>query len=83
MEVMELRKSLFWDVDPETIDLEKNARYVIERVLDFGNDEEVRRLFQKYGKERIRFTFNRFKIALTPKSRNISQWQLFRNGIQC
>jgi len=30
------RQSLFWDVDPKTIDPEKNAKYVIERVLEFG-----------------------------------------------
>lgn len=51
---MKLRRSLFWDVDPETIDLEKNARYVIERVLDFGNDEEVRWMYLLYPHSRIR-----------------------------
>jgi|SRR3989344_2389666 len=75
---MELRKSLFWDVDPSTIDLEKNARYVIERVLELGKDNEVRWLFQRYGKERIRFIFNRFKMALTPKSRTF--WDIYLNG---
>ena len=73
-----MRKSLFWDIDPETIDLEKNARYVIERIFDYGKDEEVRWLFQQYGKERIKFTFNRFKIALTPKSRTF--WNAILNG---
>jgi hypothetical protein len=31
-----LSKSLFWDVDFETIDWEKNASYVVQRVLDKG-----------------------------------------------
>ena len=47
---MELRQSLFWDTDPKTIDLQKNAQYVIERILDFGNDNEVRWLWNFYDK---------------------------------
>lgn len=42
------RQSLFWDVDPSTIDPDKHARYIIERVLDFGNDSEARWLYQTY-----------------------------------
>lgn len=45
---MEFRQSLFWDVDPTTIDKEKNARYIIERVLDFGNDKEVKWVYEAY-----------------------------------
>ena len=51
---MKLRQSLFWDTNPEKIDLKKNAKYVIERVLDFGRDEEVRWLWSFYDKELIR-----------------------------
>ena len=47
---MELRESLFWDTNPKWIDLEKNAQYVIERVLDFGRDDEVRWLWNHYDK---------------------------------
>ncbi|HLD69462.1 MAG TPA: hypothetical protein VJA17_01740 [Candidatus Omnitrophota bacterium] len=43
-----LRQSLFWDVDPKTIDLKKHARYIIERVVDFGNDREVQWMWEKY-----------------------------------
>lgn len=49
-----LRQSLFWDVDPKKIDLKKHARYVIERVLDFGNDEEVRWMWHTYTRPQIR-----------------------------
>ncbi|QQR78677.1 MAG: nucleotidyl transferase AbiEii/AbiGii toxin family protein [Candidatus Moraniibacteriota bacterium] len=45
------RQSLFWDADPKRLDTEKNARYIIERVLDFGNAEEIRWLFQRYLSE--------------------------------
>ncbi|HEY4526487.1 MAG TPA: hypothetical protein VJK53_01400 [Candidatus Paceibacterota bacterium] len=74
---MELRKSLFWDVDPATIDLDKNARYVIERVLDFGNDEEVRWIFKHYGRKYITDVFNNSADSLTPKSSNF--WNIMLN----
>ena len=47
-QVMKFRPSLFWDVDPKTIDPKKHAKYIIERVLDFGNDKEVRWLSHYY-----------------------------------
>ena len=45
---MKFRQTLFWDVDPKTIDPVKNAVYIIERILDFGHDEEVRWMWQYY-----------------------------------
>jgi len=47
---MKLRQTLFWDTNLANIDLQKNARYVIERVMDFGNDEEVRWIWNLYDK---------------------------------
>ncbi len=42
---MKFRQSLFWDVDPKTINPKKHARYIIERILDFSHDDEVRWLW--------------------------------------
>jgi len=39
---MKFRQALFWDTNPNKIDAQKNAQYVIERILDLGNDREVR-----------------------------------------
>lgn len=52
--VIKFRQSLFWDVDPKKIDPQKHATYIIERILDFGNDNEVRWLWQKYPRTRVR-----------------------------
>lgn len=46
---MSLRQTLFWDVDPKTIDVKKHARYIIERIIDYGNDDEVRWLLRTYS----------------------------------
>ncbi|RLB33493.1 MAG: hypothetical protein DRH11_08775, partial [Deltaproteobacteria bacterium] len=45
------RASLFWDTDE--IDPVVHAPYVIGRVLDYGDKEDVRRLMQMYAREDI------------------------------
>jgi hypothetical protein len=51
---MPRRAALFWDVDPKTIDPKKHAKYVIERILDFGRDSEVRWMRTTYPMQTIR-----------------------------
>lgn len=51
---IKFRRSLFWDVDPKTIHPEKHARYIIERILDFGTDDEVRWMWGAYDRALIR-----------------------------
>lgn len=56
--IIKFRQSLFWDVDPKTINPKKHARYIIERILEFGNDDEIYWLVHYYPrsmlKERVR-----------------------------
>ena len=48
---MKFRQSLFWDVNPKNIDPKKNAQYIIERILDFGDDKEAKWLWNFYDKK--------------------------------
>ncbi len=70
---MAFRQSLFWDVDPKIIDTEKHAIYIIERILDFGNDEEVRWMWKFYDHNLIRETANTSRV-LHPQTRSF--WKL-------
>jgi hypothetical protein len=45
---------LFWDVDPETIDVKKNARWLIERVVQRGTWEDWLLLRTLYGKPELK-----------------------------
>lgn len=65
---MKFRPELFWDVDPKTIHPRRHARYIIERILDFGNDREVRWLWNMYPHTLIRDVVKRSRV-LQPKSR--------------
>ncbi|MEI6511610.1 MAG: hypothetical protein WCO25_06290 [Candidatus Uhrbacteria bacterium] len=67
------RASLFWDTDPKKIDFKKNARYVIERVLDFGNDREIKWLVHHYEPATIKKVLREPRVAIHPRA--LGLWQ--------
>lgn len=72
-QVIEFRQALFWDVDPESIDVKKNAQYIIERVADFGNDKEARWVFDFYNKRFIEKVIHKSR-CLRPETKTL--WTL-------
>ena len=67
------RQSLFWDVDPKTIDPKKHARYIIERIMDLGNDDEVRWMWQTYPRRVLKNVVDRSRVV---HAKSKSLWQL-------
>ena len=63
------RQSLFWDVDPKTIDPKRHARYIIERILELGNDKEVRWMGHFYPTSLIRDILYRSRGVLHQKTK--------------
>ena len=49
-----LSKQAFWDVDMDTIDYEKNAVHVVEKVIERGKAEDFNILLKFYGFDRVR-----------------------------
>ncbi len=45
--------SVIWDIDLATLDEERNADFIIRRVLEAGRPEQVSWLFRRYGEPRI------------------------------
>ncbi|MHB8482304.1 MAG: DUF6922 domain-containing protein [Nitrospiria bacterium] len=60
---------LFWDADPESIDLKKNARYIIERVLELGGLDTLQWIQRLYPTSLIVETLETSR-KITPRSRN-------------
>ena len=48
-----LHKSLFWDVNPENLEWQKNSQFIIERTLQRGLTKEVDAIFSVYTIEQI------------------------------
>jgi hypothetical protein len=57
----------FWDVDPEKLDLERHKTFIIERILELGDEAAVRWLFAAYPRPDIILVL-RAARALSPKS---------------
>ncbi|MFZ5468548.1 MAG: DUF6922 domain-containing protein [Myxococcota bacterium] len=71
-------QELFWDAG-ETIDPERNADYVLGRVLEHGRHEDVRWLLGYYGAERILdFVRRRGPQVLSPATANF--WLMALGG---
>lgn len=66
MEILK-KKALFWDV--KDVDLEKNQRFVIERILNFGDEKDFKWALGHYGKDKI--------IEGLRKSRSLGAKSLF------
>ena len=50
---LELRPSLFWDVNVEEVDLKKHRASVIERISTRGRLDEFRAMVNFYGRETV------------------------------
>ena len=53
---LQLRPSLFWDVNVHSIDLQKHRASVIERITSRGRLDEFQAMLQYYGKETVKST---------------------------
>jgi hypothetical protein len=62
-------RPLFWDTSLSKIHIKRNARYIIERVLEFGNMDAVKWLQKVYPFQTIIDVLNMSRI-ITEKSRN-------------
>ena len=51
---LNIRPSLFWDVDPEILSEENNRTLIIERVTNLGNLSEWKQIVEFYGLETIK-----------------------------
>ena len=60
---------LFRDIDISQLDAEKNSRLIIERVFSFGTLNEIKRVIEEYGKEKVVDTLTRLNY-LDPKTLN-------------
>lgn len=47
-------RRIFWDVDYDKMDLDAKWRFVIERVFERGDVEDIRQCRRYYGDEKVR-----------------------------
>ena len=68
---MKFRKSLFWDTNTDELNIEKHSKFIIERILEFGNSEEVKWCIKTYGKDAIKQLLPQLHLS----DKSASFWQ--------
>lgn len=58
-------KRLFWDVDREEVEVKAHRFYIIRRIIDYGNLEDVQWMKETYSPEEI--------IEVVRKSRGLTR----------
>ncbi|MGC8722152.1 MAG: DUF6922 domain-containing protein [Caldisericaceae bacterium] len=64
MEMPEYVRTVLWDVDPGAIDLKRHWFFVIERIMVYGNENDVQWMLGTFSKEQL--------IEVVKKSRNLN-----------
>ncbi len=49
-----LSPTAFWDVDMPSLDYEKNARFIIEKVMNYGLWADIQEVMRFYGRDRVK-----------------------------
>lgn len=62
-------KKYFWEVDFEKLSLKKHRYYILERILEYGEERAIRWMKKNFKKEEIVDFLLRFR-TLSPKSAN-------------
>ena len=52
-DLTKFRSTIFWDTKIENIDFAAHSRYVINRVFERGNEEEIQEVIRFYGRDAI------------------------------
>lgn len=52
----------FWDINPAELDVSAHPRYVIERLLEYGDFPELRWLFERFSREQVTTTLRRSRV---------------------
>ena len=56
------KKSLFWDVDREKLSYENDWFFIIERILEFGDIDDLFWMKETFPKEKIKDTIKQSRI---------------------
>ena len=60
-----LNQRLFWDIDPKKFDIDRNAAWIIQRVLEYGTMKDWNIIESYFGIDRI-IGYSRDFISLDP-----------------
>jgi len=81
----DLPKRLFWEFDYETLDWQRSYRTIIERVIEWGSEEEWANMLHFYGRESVIKALKEDIPYLTDKAveTTCAYFQLSKTELNC
>lgn len=71
------KNSLFWDIESESLDPDKHRDFIVRRILEKGDLEDLHWAENFYGLDELRRIFCHFYTKFDSKSANF--WQIYFN----
>ena len=71
-----LSKNLFWDIDFKALDYEKDADFIIERVLNYGGEKDYQKINRIYSISKIKNIAKKINYI---NKKNINFWSIIFN----
>lgn len=69
-------KPIFWDLDATGLDIQENSRQIIERVLEWGDFQQVRWMLKTYPKDQI---IEAVKLSRQLSKKSANFWATYYN----
>ncbi|GIW66825.1 MAG: hypothetical protein KatS3mg095_0723 [Candidatus Parcubacteria bacterium] len=69
MKIPQSFKKYFWDIDFNSLDIKKYQDYIIERLLEYGDEKAYQWLFNKFSLTKILKVANKSR-KISPKTKN-------------
>ena len=66
-EIPKSLQGILWSVNVARLDLERDKNYIIHQVLAYGNLEQIRWLFQVYGRQGVKDVFMKDMLSTFKK----------------
>ena len=75
-DISHFRRAIFWDIDLDKLDWIENKEWIIQRIFEYGNEEEAKTIINFYGKVTVLAVLDKVKSAWNSPKRisNISKF---------
>lgn len=64
------RVNLFWDTNVETLDITNDSEWIIRRVFEYGDEQEIKAVIEIYGTQQVTETLSSIKDKWNEQTRN-------------
>ena len=69
-DLTKIKKHIFWDSDMARIDWQSSARYIIQRIFEYGDKTAIEEIIRFYGKTRVKYELSQISESRLAERRN-------------